>query len=92
MAFEGERRILPRHAVPVVFDANIRLAADADVNFKLRRARVNRIFDQFLDDRRRAFDDFPGGDMVRDFGGEDVDFRTHSSRFSYFSHSLAMRA
>ena len=45
-----------------------------------RRAGVDGVLDQFLDDRRRALDDLAGGDLVGEFGGEAVD-SAHGSDF-----------
>jgi len=44
------------------------------VDLQAACAGVDGVFDQFLDDRCRAFDDLAGGDLVRQLGGETGDF------------------
>jgi len=43
------------------------------VNRQAPRARVDGVFDQLLDDGRRALDDLACGDLVREIGREAVD-------------------
>src|SRR5439155_20702285 len=64
----------------IVFDANLLLAAELDVNGEAARARIDRVFDELLDDRRRAFDDFPRGDLIREIRREADDFHIQRLR------------
>jgi len=57
----------------IVLDAHLFLAAELRVNRQAPRARVDGVFDQLLDDGRRALDDLACGDLVREIGREAVD-------------------
>ena len=59
--------------IAVVFDPNEPLAAQLDVDLDAPRARVDRVFDELFDDRRRTLDDLAGGDLVGEIGGKKVD-------------------
>ena len=66
MAFQAKERVVPVHTDAVIGDAN--QAAPARLNFHRDAAdlRVERVFDEFLDDTRRTFNHFAGGDLVGD--------------------------
>ena len=56
--------IFRTHAAAVVGDPHIRLAAIGDFHFNGMGTGINGIFYQFLDARRRPFDDFAGSDLI----------------------------
>ena len=64
MAFKCQPCIFPGHAMSVIFNSDIGLTADADLNIDLGRSGINGILDQFFDDRSRTFDNFTSGNMV----------------------------
>ena len=73
MALEGEERIVPRHARPVVRDPDESQAAILEVDLDVPGARVERVLEQFLHDGRGAFDHLAGGDLVDEPRGKDLD-------------------
>ena len=64
MALDREREVGGIHAAAVIGDADQAAAAARQHHLDLARAGVERILDQFLDDRRRALDHFARGDAV----------------------------
>ena len=66
VAGEGERQIVGVDAAAVVHDANQFGAALFEVDVDARRAGVQAIFEQFLDDAGRPLDDLAGGDLGDD--------------------------
>ena len=72
MALEGEHRVVARHPLAVVRDAQEPSAARLDVQLDPPRSRVDRVLDKLLGDRRRALDDLARGDLVGDVVGEDA--------------------
>ena len=72
MAFKRQQRVVPHHAVPVVGDADQLAAARLHIDADARGAGVERVFEQLLDHRGRAFDHLTGSDLVRDLVGENV--------------------
>ena len=66
VALEGQQRVVVRHAVPIVDDANHALAAGFDFDANGLRTGVERVLEQLFDDGRRALDDFARGDAVGD--------------------------
>ena len=64
MPLEGERRLLARHPLAVVFDGDQLLAAELDLDGEPARAGVDGVLDQLPDDRRRPLDDLAGRDLV----------------------------
>ena len=64
VAFDRQPRVLRRHPLAVVVDADLLLAAELGVNRQPARAGVNRVLDQLLDDGSGALDHFAGGDLV----------------------------
>ena len=49
MPLDGQLRIVGVHAFSVVFDADLFLAAELDMNREAPRPGVDRVLDQFLD-------------------------------------------
>jgi hypothetical protein len=66
VALEGEHRVVARHPLAVVRDAQEATAASLHVQLDAPRARVNRVLDQLLGDRGRALDDLARGNLVGD--------------------------
>ncbi len=64
MPLETEPRIVWLHPDAVVFDADELLAAVLDRHRHARRAGVDGVFDQLLDDRGRTLDDLTSGNLV----------------------------
>ena len=62
---KGQLKFCAGNTAAVIRDADQSLAAVPYVNLHFCRAGVQRVFHQFLDDRRRALDDLAG----RDLGG-----------------------
>ena len=65
---DRQPRVLRLHPFAVVLDADLLLAAELDVDREPRRAGVDRVLDQLLDDRGRPLDDLAGGDLVGEIG------------------------
>ncbi len=63
MARQRERQLLGGDAAAVVGDRNALDAAFFQADRDLRRARVERVFEQLLDDCRGPFDHLAGGDL-----------------------------
>ena len=57
VAFQAKQGVVAVHAVPVVHHAHQRDAAALDGDLHRARPGVEAVFDEFLDDRRRPFDD-----------------------------------
>ncbi len=72
MAFEGEQRIVAKHAAAIVDDANQSPAARLDFHANNGGAGVERILEEFFDDGSGAFDYFSGGDFVGDLVGKNA--------------------
>ena len=66
VALYRKPRVFRLHAFAVVLDPYVLLAAELGMDRDALRAGVDRVFDQFLDHRRRALDDLAGGDLVRE--------------------------
>jgi hypothetical protein len=85
MAGEREREVFGRNAAAVIDDADQFTAALFQVNLQSRRAGVDGVFEQFLDDARRPFDDFARGDLGDDGRGQLLD----TGHTGWNSHSEA---
>ena len=70
MTLERQRSVLRRHALAVIFHVNEGLAAELDGDREPTSARIQRVFDQLLDDRGRTLDDLARGNLVRQRGRE----------------------
>jgi hypothetical protein len=66
VALDGQRQLVPAHAVAVIGDRDQRLAAFAQRHLDAGRAGIDGIFDEFLDRRRRPLDDLAGGNTVNE--------------------------
>ena len=75
MTFDRQPGVLGLHPFPIVLDAEQLLSAQLDRHRDARRVGIERVLDQFLDDRGGAFDDFAGGDLVSEMKGKAVDTR-----------------
>ena len=73
MALERQERVVVRHAVAVVDDADHALAAGFDFDADRSGTGVDGVFEQFFNDGGRALDDFARGDAVGDSFREDAD-------------------
>ena len=69
----GKRQIFLVHAAPVVRHADPLFPAFFNFNRDLRRARVDGILNELLDNRVRSVDHFPCGDLIIDAGRQNVD-------------------
>src|SRR5438270_10178840 len=74
MALESQQSVVPDHAATVVSDLNEFFSTGFDLNFDAGGTGVERIFQQFLDDRSRTLHHFAGGDFVGNVFGKNVDF------------------
>ena len=74
MAFEGEERIVARHAVTVVLDPHERAPAVAELDLDPRGPSVEGVFQQLLHHCSRALNHLTSGDLVGDSVGENTDF------------------
>ena len=74
MTFEGEERIVARHAVTVVLDPHERAPAVAELDLHARRPGIEGVFQQLFHDRSRALDHLTSGNLVGDPVGENADF------------------
>ena len=73
VALEGEQGIVAQHAAAIVDDADQAPPAGFHFHAHFRRARVERVLKQFLDDGSGPLDHFAGGDFVGDLVGKNAD-------------------
>ncbi len=73
VALEGQQGVVAQHAAAIVGNADQAAAAGFDFHAHIGRARVERIFEQFLDHRSGPLDNFAGGDLIGDLVGKDAD-------------------
>ena len=73
VALEAEERVVLAHAAAVVGDGDEAAPARADLHVDLRRAGIERVFEQLLEDRGGALDDLARRDLVGDVLGQEVD-------------------
>ena len=73
VAGEGQRQVVGVDAAAVVGDANQLDAALLHVHVDATGAGVEGVFEQFLEDAGRPFDDLAGGDLVDDQGRQLAD-------------------
>jgi hypothetical protein len=71
--FERQSRISRLHPVAIVLNPNELLASELDRDHDPRRAGIERVLDELLDDGCRALDDFARGDLVGEMDGKPVD-------------------
>ena len=74
-----EPRVLGRHALAVVLDADQRPAALLDGHGDAAGAGIERVLDQFLDDRGGPLDHLAGRDLVGERGRQDLDLHVRAS-------------
>src|SRR5262245_29735324 len=72
MALEGQPRVLGRHALAIVFHADLLLAAQFGVNRQAAGARVDGVLVELLNERRRTLDDYDGN-LIRETGRQAAD-------------------
>ena len=70
MAFERERHIVSAHPAAIVADLDPREPALGQHDTDSRRARIDRVFDQFLQRAGGSFDHFTGSDAIDQMFGE----------------------
>ncbi len=87
MAFEGQHGVVAQHAAAIVDDADETAPGVFDLDADAGSARVDRVFEQFLDDGRGPLHHFAGCDLIGDVIGENPD-ATHAA----FSVSRCWRA
>jgi hypothetical protein len=64
MARYRQRQVFGGNAAAIVADTDEADAALFQVDVDASRAGVQGVFDQFLDDGSRSFDDFASGDLI----------------------------
>src|SRR5713226_2234634 len=72
MALEGQQSVVTHHAATVVGDLDELLAPSLDLNLDARGTSIQSVLQQFLHHGCRALDNLPGGDLVSDVLGKDV--------------------
>ena len=73
MAFETKQRVVAAHAEAVVGHANKAASARANFDGDFLHIGIEGIFNQLLDDARRTFNHFAGGDLIGDLIGKKLD-------------------
>jgi len=73
VAFQAEQRVIAAHAGAVVGHADEAASAGLDFQGHARGLRVERIFNEFLNDTRRPLNHLAGGDLIGDLLGKQVD-------------------
>src|SRR2546426_7684532 len=79
MPRQRHRQLAGGDAAAVVAHPHQRDAAALDVDLDARRAGIERVLDQLLDDRGRPFDHLAGGDLVDELAGKNADRKEHTS-------------
>ena len=64
MALKRQQRVIPQHAAAVINDANQPPPAVFNFHANAGRTRIQRVFEEFFDYRRRAFNYFAGRNLV----------------------------
>ena len=73
MPLKRQHRVVAHHAQAVVGDLNQPLASPFDFDAQPRRTGVERVFEEFLGHRSRAFDHLTSGDLIRHDVAKNVD-------------------
>jgi hypothetical protein len=73
VAHEREREVLAGEAAAVVGHADRRETTVLELDAQARRARVERVLDELLDDGERPFDDLARGDLRDHLGRQHAD-------------------
>ena len=69
MALKTELCFVWRHALAVIFNADVRFAAVTEFDLNTRGAGIDTVFNQFLDHCDWALNDLASGDLVGDSVG-----------------------
>ena len=69
---KGGPRVVARHPKAIVENRDEALSSILDLDDDSRCLGVERVFDELLDHRSRAIDDFPGGNLVGQNIGKNV--------------------
>ena len=85
VAFKGKQGIVRHHAAPVVGDLNQLPAAAFHLDFDARGSGVQRILEQFLQNRGRTLHHLPGGDLVGHVLRKQVN-ASHRIQFNHKGH------
>ena len=75
MGSNCQGQVIGFNARTIITHANQACAALLDIDFDASRPRIQAVFDQFLDHRRRSFDHLAGSDLIDQFGGQGTDAR-----------------
>ena len=73
VALKGQQGVVAHHSAAVIGDLDELAATGFDVHANAGGTCVERVFEQFLDHRGRAFHHLSGGDLVGDVFAENVD-------------------
>ena len=73
MPLDRQPSVLRAHAFAVVLDPNEPLSSHLHGNGEVFRAGIDRVFDEFLDHRCRALDDFARGNLIGEVTWEYTD-------------------
>ncbi|VVE59435.1 hypothetical protein PTE30175_05467 [Pandoraea terrae] len=77
---ERKRQLFGRHAAAVVGDGDAAYTAFFELDLEGARAGVERVLEQFLDDGRGPFHDFPGRDLADQLVRKDTDLAARRRR------------
>ncbi|MNL13100.1 hypothetical protein D3C87_1339920 [compost metagenome] len=86
---QGQRQVIGRNAAAIVAHPQQLDAAQLHIDVDALGAGVEAVFQQLLDHRRRAFNHFTGGNLVRQTRAEELDA---SAVVHHLIHSLAARS
>src|SRR5262245_2683021 len=81
MTLDRESRVVRIHPVAIVLDPNEPFSPELHGDRNAPGPRINRVFDQLLDDGRWTLDDFACGDLVGEIGGKLTD-SSHQNSFT----------
>jgi hypothetical protein len=82
VAFQAKQRVIPAHADAVISYSNQASPAGPNFDCDASRLSIESVFDQFLDDACRPFDDFARRDLVGDMIGKQSDTIHFLERFN----------
>ncbi len=81
MTLEGQPGVAGADPRAVVGDEDALHSAAGNFDLDAAGPRVQGVFDQLLDDRRRALYNLARGDLIRERRGHDLDSRLHWTSF-----------
>ena len=64
MTLKGQQRVIAHHAMPIVSNADQLAPTGLNLHADARSSGIKGIFKQLFHNRRRAFNDFSGSDLV----------------------------